>query len=206
MRLPLFYPLAYALVAVMVFYAIKPGLERMQEWRRTLDVIADTGLAIDGDALRGLIVNERAAIVEVGANPLEHVIVSSVGVFDAENISGAHYFISPEAVDRLRGLEIDVMFDVRSPSEGGASEWVSRAAVEGVLDTGWTPQQAQTEWTRAALRLAIPDVDIRMPLHLMIWSDAAGNNGDIELRRIELLPAEPGLASPAARLDPVETG
>jgi hypothetical protein len=205
-RAAIFVPFTYGLIALMIFFALKPGLERMVEWRKTLDVIAETGLVIEGDALRGMIVNERAAIMEIGEEPVERLIINSTGVFSAANNSGAHYFVSAEAMNRLRGREVDVVFEVRSPPEGGATEWMSRAFIEGVLDTGWAPQSANPEWSPASVRIAIPDDDVRTPLHLMIWSDAAGNNGAIELRRIELLPADPGLALPSAQPDPVGSG
>jgi hypothetical protein len=196
-RIDLFNPLGFLLIAGMVVYALKPGLERAVAWGEVLDGIAVDGLVVEGDGLRGVIATERAAIEVVGEEPVERLVIGSAGQFPADGNLGVHYLLSVDAVRRLRGGVVDVLLEVRSAPPDGAMRWQARAAVAGAADTGWVAQTAGRDWSVASLRLAIPETDIEWPLDVMIWSDASGAGGAIELRRLELRPVAPSVTAPA---------
>jgi hypothetical protein len=204
MRIELFNPFAYLLIVAMVFYALKPGVERMIEWREVLDEVAESGLVIDGDRLQGLIVTEHATLEYRGDGAIEQVSIGSVGLFAPESNFGAHYLVSVDAVRRLRGVEVDILYEVRSAAERGSMEWQARVVIVGAADTGWLPQAALPDWSVVTVRMTIPDVDLEWPLDLMIWSDSRGGGGGVDLRRLEVRPVDPDAAEPVA--PPVSDG
>lgn len=185
MKLRIFYPAAFLLTIGMVFFAMKPGLERLQAWRETLSAIPETGLKIEGAGLGAIVVNERASVELLTENDESYVVIGSSGVVSNDDANGAHYFVPPEAVHVLLGTEVDVAFDVRAAPEGGSLEWLARAVIPQVMDTGWLPLTAGTDWSTVSLRVVIPpQIEVKEPMGLMMWSDAKGDGGRVELREI----------------------
>ncbi len=89
MKLRIFYPAALLLTAGMVFFAMKPRLERLKAWRETLSAIPQTGLKIDGAGLGAIVVNERASVDLLTENDQSYVVIGSSGVVSTDDANGA---------------------------------------------------------------------------------------------------------------------
>ena len=184
MRVPIFTPVVFALIAGMVWLALKPGLERHVEWRQTLAVAAATGFIVEGEALGNLIANERASVEIIGPASARRAILSSAGVVTNAENNGVHYFLPREALTAIGGAELDISFEVRAPAVGGAEVWLIRCALSGVADSGWLETDIGEEWSVQTVRCPT-DASARGPaFDLMMWADAEGDGGVIELRRI----------------------
>jgi hypothetical protein len=191
MRTSPFYPLTFFLMAAMVLYALKPGLDRMQEWRRVVAAAASEGLSFDGDMLEALVATDRVTIAFDGLGEERVAILGSSGVLGPDEAYGAHYFVPADAVRALGDLELQASFEVRSEPDSGAKLWLVRVVAPGVSDTGWIELPAEPEWTRQSVRLPAPRGDETESMDIIIWPDALGDGGRIEIRRIALDPLTP---------------
>lgn len=186
MRFSLFYPVAVALIGGMVYAALSPGLERLAVWRATLAAMPTQGLTYDGAQLSQLIATDRASmeLVEAVLPPIARI--GSTGVVTPQQNYGAHLFVPVDAVRRLAGVDADIVLDVRSAREGGSDAWQVRVVVPGVLDTQWRTFTAEPAWTSQTVHLSVPDVSILRPMDIMFWSDADGDDGKIDLKRVTI--------------------
>lgn len=191
MRIQIFPPIAFLIVVAMLFAALKPGLERAQAWRAVLKQVPEAGLIVDGGQLDALVVADRASVELAGPVNVPYAVMGSTGFVTDADINGVHYFLPPEVVRILRGREVELAFDVRTPDrESAGEEWMARAVIYGVLDTGWTRLPASPEWTAAAMRVVVPEGVRYDPMVIMMWSDAKGDGRRLELRGIQVTPLD----------------
>jgi hypothetical protein len=191
MRIQIFPPLAFLAIVVMLFAALKPGLERAQAWRAVVHAVPETGLVVEGERLKAIVVSERASIQLAGPVETPYAVIGSTGSVTDADINGVHYFVPPDVVRLLRGQEIDIKFEVRAAPGGGSDEWMARAAIAGAMDSGWTRLTAAEEWTEGTLRVSVPPGNRYEPMVVMIWSDAKGDGRSLELRKIRVIPVGP---------------
>lgn len=191
MRIQVFPPLAFILVVTMVFAALKPGLERAQDWRAVVRAVPEQGLSVEGEGLGAMIATERASVEISGAADGPYAVIGSVGAVTAQDVFGVHYLTPPDAVRALRGETLDLVFEVRAADGAESSEWLARVAIAGFLDSGWTTLTAGRDWSRAIMRITVPENDRYVPMVVMMWSDAKGDGGRLEVRSIALEPTNP---------------
>jgi hypothetical protein len=193
----LFYPVSFVVIAAMIWLAIMPGVKRERALQARLDAIPTRGWVVEGRQLGGLVVNDRASVTPA-EDDQPYVVLSSNGVVtNAENF-GARYWLPARAVKAVRDRTVEVGFKVRSAPVQGAQNWLVRIAITGVLDTGWQPQTAGRDWSTARVRVPIPPNDRFEPMEVILWSDARGAGGHLELNRIEFNVVPPDAKKPGA--------
>ena len=184
MRVSLFYSGTLALIAVMVWLAVKPGLDRMTEWRETLSSVREEGFAVSGTGLDVLIPTERASVEFVGDGDARRAVIGSTGVVANMDVNGTHYSL-PAAVLRAFGATpLMVTFEVRGAPEGGSDVWLARCLVQGSSDSQWVTLETSSDWTEQTVECLTDVGASRNPLIVILWSDGEGDAGEIELRRI----------------------
>ena len=188
-RIPIFYPFAFLLIIGMVWSALRPGVERAMEWRASLARAAQDGLVVEGERLGVLIPTEQASVALEGPATSRRAVIGSVGTLPDGRADGAHYFFPADGVEAIGAHAVDVTLETRSSPVGGADMWLARCVMVDMEDSGWFEFPGTQEWSAHTLRCAVdPDAGDR-PLDVMIWSDAQGDAGRIELRRIRVAPA-----------------
>jgi hypothetical protein len=187
----LFYPLSFLTIVGMVILALKPGIERTEAWRTVLAQITTAGLVVEGEDLGVLVASERSSSELVGSGDDRRAVIGSTGLVTNLENYGVRYWLPADAVRALRGHEVEAALEVRSAETDGSEDWLVRVALAGVFDTGWLPQRAGTDWSTALMSVTIPPTVGSEPMEIIMWSDATGDGGRIELRRIEIQPVGP---------------
>ena len=191
-RISIFFPLAFTLIGVMVWAALRPGLERQELWRAELSSAAREGFSISDDRLFNFTANDNAEFEVVGPRGARRAILRSSGEFARNSNHGVHYLFPIELMRLYEGGRVRLEFLVRSSAQQESRAMFVRCAAAGVMDSGWMRVPIGVEWEIRRVECDVPRGAARAGFSAMVWSDADGEGGWIELREARVLPREAG--------------
>lgn len=189
MRLPLFFPAAFAIIGAMIWYAIEPGLENLEQITYIRTVIAEQGYTVRGDALEEAVVGPRAQSELFGPPSLRRAVMSSHGGPDETTSSHGVLFAAPPfALSAFSGQTIDVKLSVRSARENGSQRALLRFDIQNTGTSGWREIEIGEEFREVGFSFDVPETTSSDLVFVLIWPDADGDGGQIEVREVILRP------------------
>jgi len=191
MRLPLFFPTSIIIIGAMVWYAIEPGFDSLEEMERIKSSIFEHGYIVEGDALSQGREGVRSNMEVYGPPSLRRAVMSSHGGPDEGTPSHGILFVAPPfTLQAFAGRTIEVMLSARSANENGAERALLRLDIQNFGGSGWREIELSDEFSEVGFSYQVPDVDTRDPVLMLVWPDADGEGGQIEVRQVILRPVD----------------
>ncbi|MGD2134357.1 MAG: hypothetical protein PVI23_16325, partial [Maricaulaceae bacterium] len=176
---------------------LKPGLERQAVWAAELSTVPYDGFSISDERLFNFTVNENAEFEVVGPRGARRAILRSSGEFARESNHGVHYHFPIELTRIYEGGQMNLDLTARSSMQTPTESMFVRCVAPGVTDSGWMRVPVETQWETKRVVCDVPPGAARAGFGTIIWSDAEGDSGWVELREIRVLVRPPDLR-PAA--------
>jgi len=191
MRLPLFFPTAFALIGAMIWWAIEPGFENQEQMAFVRATIAQQGYVIQGDALGDVIEGARVQTKVLGPPSLRRAVMSSQATPDEGTSSQGVLFVAPPfALGAFSGRPIEVVLTVRSAHENGSEHALLRLDIQNSGSSGWREIEIGEDFSEVGFVYDVPESDRTDAMFVMIWPDAEGLGQEIEVRQVILRPLD----------------
>ncbi|MFT5775825.1 hypothetical protein [Hyphomonas sp.] len=156
-----FFPAALALVAMMVFLAIRPGIGALPSGAVAGDGANYNKIAIEGDYLHKIFAggNAKTELVDGTDNKTLLYIEAETGALRDESELGPHFRLAADIEAQFSGMTVRITVRARPADDRGAMQIAMNYSAGRVGESGWRVFDLKPEFSDFSFDYDVPRIE-----------------------------------------------
>lgn len=156
-----FFSAALALVAMMIFLAIRPGIGALPAGPVTGDGVNYDKITIEGDYLHKVFAggNARTEIMDRSGQKALLLISAATGALRDEPELGPHFRLAADIETQFSGMTIRVTVRARPTDDAGAMQFAANYSAGRVGESGWRVFDLKPEFSDFSFEYDVPRME-----------------------------------------------